>query len=75
MTTKPLTSLEKAAVKLLDELETGTRVTLEVSMADAAARALHPLLAAVHEEARHRNVGIVVSPSEGSALCLSLRRL
>jgi hypothetical protein len=80
MTTKTMSSLEEAAGKLIDELERGTNVTLDVSLntihdAEAAMiGSLVKLMAAVHEEAMRRGVGISLRPTEGNALCVSLRR-
>lgn len=80
MTTRTMSSLEEAAGKLIDELERGADVTLEVSLepmheAEAAMiGSLVKLMAAVHEEAIRRGVGIALRPTVGNALCLSLRR-
>jgi hypothetical protein len=80
MTTKTMTSLEEAAGKLVDELERGTNVTLDVSLetiheAEAAMiGSLVKLMAAVHEEAVRRGVGVTLRPTGGNALCMSLRR-
>ena len=74
MKTTNLTSVQEAAIRVLDTLVAGKDVALEVSVTDATTGAIEELLTEVHQEAQRRGLAVAAEVKEGSELCLSLRR-
>src|SRR5262245_42697131 len=72
MTEHTLTSLDEAAGHLLDTLASGAAVTLEVSAQDATTGALLRLITAIHDLARTRRLGVVITATGAHQIRLEL---
>ncbi len=72
MTERRLDSMQAAAVHLLDTLEAGKEVTLEITARDEETRGLLRLIAEIHEVAQARRLGVTLAPIGEQGLRLSL---
>ncbi len=72
MTEQRLDSMQEAATHLLDTLEAGKEVTLEITARDEETGGLLRLVTEIHEVATARRVGVTLAPMGECALRLSL---
>lgn len=72
MTTTQLTSLQEMARHLLDSVEQGREVCLEITGRDTEAGALLLLILELHEAARRRNVGVQINQMSPDTIRLSV---
>lgn len=72
MTEHDVNTMHEAAAHLLDALERGRPVTLEITARDAATGGLLRLLSAIHEAATARRLGIVLTPAGERGVRLTL---
>ncbi len=72
MTERRLDSMQAAAVHLLDTLEAGKEVTLEITARDEETGGLLRLIAEIHEVAQVRRLGVTLAPIGEQGLRLSL---
>ncbi len=61
MTERRLDSMQEAADHLLDTLETGKDVTLEITARDEEAAGLLRLITEIHEVAQARHLGVTLA--------------
>ncbi len=67
-----LDSMQAAAAHLLDTLEAGQDVTLEITAQDAETEGLLRLITELHGVAVKRRVGITMAPAGKRGICLTL---
>ncbi len=72
MMERRLDSIQEAAAHLLDTLEAGQDVTLEITARDAETKGLLRLITELHELAVERRVGITMAPAGERRICLTL---
>jgi len=72
MTERRPDSTQGAAAHLLDALEAGRDVTLEITARDEETGGLLRLIAEVHEVARARRLGVTLAPMGERGVRLSL---
>ncbi len=72
MMERRLNSMQAAAVHLLDTLESGREVTLEITARDEETRSLLRLITEIHEVAQARRMGITLAPMGEGGVRLSL---
>lgn len=69
---KELTTMEAAAALMLDELERGKSVRLDIQAEDASTAGLMRLIRAVHEQASKRRVAITMELTDERTIRLSV---
>ena len=74
MTERRLDSMREAADHLLDTLEAGREVTLEITARDEETEGLLRLITEIHEAATVRRVGVTMTAARERSICLTLRR-
>ena len=67
-----LDSMQEAAAHLLDTLEAGKDVTLEIAAQDQETEGLLQLITEIHEVARARRLGVTLAPMGERGVRLSL---
>ncbi len=67
-----LDSMQAAATHLLDTLEAGKEVTLEITARDEEAGGLLRLITEIHEVAQARRLGVTLAPMGERGVRLSL---
>ncbi|MDP9356998.1 MAG: hypothetical protein M3R02_17260 [Chloroflexota bacterium] len=67
-----LDSMQEAAAHLLDTLESGKDVTLEITARDEETGGLLQLITEIHGVAVKRRVGITMAPAGKRGICLTL---
>ncbi|MDP9354166.1 MAG: hypothetical protein M3R02_02595 [Chloroflexota bacterium] len=72
MTERRLDSMQEAATHLLDTLESGREVTLEITARDEETGGLLRLITEVHAVAKARRIGITMSTMGERGLRLTL---
>ncbi len=72
MTERRLDSMQAAAVHLLDTLEAGKEVTLEITARDEETGGLLRLITEIHEVAQARRLGVTLAPMGEGGVRLSL---
>ncbi len=72
MTERRLDSMQEAAAHLLNTLETGRDITLEVTAQDESTGGLLRLITEIHEVAQARHLGVTLAPIGEQGLRLSL---
>ncbi|MDP9359128.1 MAG: hypothetical protein M3R02_28365 [Chloroflexota bacterium] len=72
MTERRLDSMQEAADHLLDALEAGREVTLEITARDEEAGGLLRLITEIHEVAQARRLGVTLAPMGERGVRLSL---
>ncbi len=72
MMERRLDSMQEAATHLLDTLEAGKEVTLEITARDEETGGLLRLITEIHEVAQERRLGVTLAPVGESGLRLSL---
>ena len=74
MMERHMDSMQAAADHLLDTLEAGREVTLEITARDEETDGLLRLITEIHEAATVRRVGVTMTASGERGICLTLRR-
>ncbi len=69
---KELTTMEAAATLMLDELERGKSVSLDIHAEDASTAGLMRLIMMVHEQASKRRIAITMEPTDERTIRLSV---
>ncbi len=72
MMERRLDSMQEAAAHLLDTLESGRDVTLEITAQDTETGGLLRLISEIHGVAVERRVGITMTPVEERGIRLTL---
>ncbi|MDP9357475.1 MAG: hypothetical protein M3R02_19735 [Chloroflexota bacterium] len=72
MTERRLDSMQEAADHLLDTLEAGKEVTLEITARDEETGGLLRLITEIHEVAQARRLGVTLAPMGERGVRLSL---
>ena len=72
MTERRLDSMQEAATHLLDTLEAGREVMLEITARDEEAGGLLRLITEIHEVAQARRLGVTLVPMGERGVRLSL---
>ncbi len=72
MTERRLDSMQEAAAHLLDTLEAGKDVTLEITARDEETGGLLQLITEIHGAAATRRVGVTMTPVGERGICLTL---
>ncbi len=67
-----LDSMQEAAAHLLDTLQAGKEVTLEITARDAETGGLLRLITEIHEVAQVRRLGVTLAPMGERGVRLSL---
>ncbi len=75
MTERRLDSMQEAADHLLDTLEAGRDVTLEITARDEETGGLLRLITEIHEVAQARHLGVTLAPMGDRGVRLSLAHL